>query len=222
MVNAQIIDDLKQKLIELGKYIMEEKMTWGTAGNISLRVDEEHILVTASGTELGNLNMEDLTLCNINGQVVQGRKPSKELPMHLGVYKNRPEINAIIHAAPFYSTMAACSKLEVKSNLFVESMYYLERVERVPYFHPGTKELAEGVERVSRNTNVILLENHGVLVYDSSIKECRIALEILENTCKMLVLSNSSGIALQTLDQKTVNSFLNESGYKPRRVWDNE
>lgn len=220
MINYDSVDEIREKLIGLGKYIMDEKMTWGTAGNISARADSGSMLITASGTEMGRLNGNDLTLCSMDGEVLgSGRKPSKELPMHLAVYKNRPEINVIIHASPFFSTMASCSDMKIMNDLYVESMYYLERVERVAYFHPGSLELADAVDKIAGKTNIILLENHGVLVYDVSFKEARIALEILENTCRMQLLAAGAGLSLNSLEPETVASFLNDSGYKPKRVW---
>jgi 3-dehydro-4-phosphotetronate decarboxylase len=217
------MNQLIQELQHIGSYMMRNQLAWGNAGNISARSAENKCMITASGTYLGELADDDFVECTFGGNPSgYSRKPSKELPMHQAVYEERPEINAILHASPFYSTMAACSEIELPSNLFVESMYYLERIERVPYFHPGSQELGEAVRKKAAKANIIILENHGVLVYDTSLKEARVALETLEMACRMMIASKNFAVELKLLSPETVNDFLQNSGYRPRRKWVNE
>ncbi|PYI53529.1 class II aldolase/adducin family protein [Paenibacillus flagellatus] len=210
-----------RRLSAAGRYMMDHGLAWGNAGNISARTGPDRYLVTASGTFLGELAEDDFVECTFAGEARHpaGRKPSKELPMHRAVYEERPEVNAVLHASPFYSTLIACSDVELPSDLFVETMYYLERVERVPYFHPGSEALGEGVRAQVRKANVLLLDNHGVLVYDTSIREARMSLQTLEMACRMVVTSMQSGVALRKLTPDTVSDFLHRAGYKPRREW---
>ena len=112
----------KQEIIETGRWIMEKNLTWGTSGNISVR-EGDHIYVTASGTVIGDLHEEDITVVDLEGKVLEGRKPSKETGMHLEVYRKRPEVAAVLHASPFWTTFAACTTIEMKTDLFIESMY---------------------------------------------------------------------------------------------------
>jgi 3-dehydro-4-phosphotetronate decarboxylase len=216
--------DLGQKLIMAGKYMLTNGLVWGSAGNISVRLDEGTCLITASGTNLGCLRKDDLVTANITGsrEIVYSRKPSKELPMHAAVYAERPDIQAVLHGAPFYSTMISCSGLEIPANWFVEGMYYLERVARIPYQHPGSMALADAVREKANLANVLLLENHGVLVYDHTIDEALQGLHTLEVVCSMLAAARQSGIELRPLPDVTVSDFLLNSGYRPRRSWDGD
>ena len=141
--------------------------------------------------------------------------------MHRAIYETRPEIAAVLHASPLYSTMIAASNIDIPSDWFIESMYYLERVERVPYAHPGSIDLGELVREKAHKANILLLENHGVLVYDTSLKEAKMALQTLELACKMLIISRNAGIDLQELPENVVKSFLNDAGYKMKRRWEN-
>ncbi|MEH7745381.1 class II aldolase/adducin family protein [Neobacillus drentensis] len=213
--------DLKRQLRETGKYMMQYDLAWGNSGNISAKTEENSFLITASGTYLGDLDLEDFAECSIEtGQGIgSGRKPSKEIPMHLAIYETRPEIGAVLHASPLYSTLVASSNIEIPSSWFVESMYYLEKIERVPYAHPGSKELGELVREQAKKANILLLENHGVLVYDTSLKEAKMALQTLEMACRMLVISQKAGVHIQELSEEKIQSFLVDSGYKPRRKW---
>ena len=139
--------------------------------------------------------------------------------MHRAIYEQRPEIGAVLHASPFYSTLFACAEFEVPADLFIEDMYYLERVEHVGYFHAGSPELGEAVRDKARQANILFLDNHGVLVYDTSIQEALMGLQTLEMVCRMAVTAKSAGLALRSLPASTVTDFLENSGYRRRREW---
>jgi L-fuculose-phosphate aldolase len=201
--------------------MMQFELAWGNAGNISVRTGADTYMISASGTYLGELADEDVVECRFDGSLVDqdAKKPSKEMPMHRAIYETRPEIGAVLHASPFYSTLAACSALEIPSSLFVETMYYLERIERVPYRHPGSEALGEAVRDQAGKANILLLDNHGVLVYDTTLQEARMALQTLEMACRMLITSQAAQIRLNPLPESQVGDFLNHAGYKPRRKW---
>ena len=107
--------------------------------------------------------------------------------------------------------------MELKTDLFIESMYYDEKLVRVPYFHAGSSALAEAVSEVAEKTHVILMEHHGMLCYDQNLKECRSALEVTENVCRMNLMAQSAGIPLQELPEATVRDFLEGGYYRKRR-----
>ncbi len=215
------LEQARKQLQSAGRYLLENQLTWGNAGNLSVRTSPGRYLITASGTELGDLRDDDFVECALteDAQTRYPRKPSKETPMHRAVYDARPEINAVLHASPFYSTLLACAKQEIPANWFVEDMYYLERVARVPYYHPGSAELGEAVQAKVRDANILLLDNHGVLVYDTSVREALMGLQTLELVCRMMVTAKSAGLDIQGLSPETVADFLNCSGYRPRREW---
>lgn len=208
----------KQILIDLGRALYDKGLLLGNAGNLSIRSDDGPIYITASGSFLGNLSGEDLVLGDIDGNFT-GRKPSKELPLHLGIYRNRSRVRCILHASPFYSTLAACSEIKVNSRLFVESMYYLEKIGYVPFENPGSGALSERVEAVCADCDVILMKNHGVLVFDKSVQDALNALEVLETACRMHFVAAAAGIALKPATIQQEFDFLNNSGYKPRKTW---
>jgi ribulose-5-phosphate 4-epimerase/fuculose-1-phosphate aldolase len=215
-------NEARRQLQEAGRYMMQYGLAWGNAGNISARTGSDRYMITASGTFLGELEESDLVECSfMEGRLRSDeKKPSKELPMHRAVYEERPDVHAVLHASPFYSTLVACSDLQLPSDWFVETMYYLERVERVAYHHPGTDALGEAVREKARYANVLILEHHGVLVYDTSVKEARMALQTLETVCKMLITAKQSGVEVRSLNAGVVLDFLHNAGYKPRRKWE--
>lgn len=206
----------KQEIIKTGKWIMEKQLTWGTSGNLSAR-DERGIYITASGTVLGDLTEDDILLCDLDGIVLEGdKKPSKETGMHLEVYRKCPDVNGVLHASPFYSTFCACMDLELKTNLFIESMYYGASLKKIPYYHAGSRELAEAVRDVCDQTHLILMEHHGILLYDKNLAECRTGLDVMEQTFKMNVMAQMGNLPLKEVDPETVKDFLKGGYYKKR------
>jgi len=212
--------DAVEQLRRAGEYLRDNDLVWGNAGNLSVRSSPGQLVITASGARLGSLSDEDFVECPLTGAAPEaGRRPSKELPMHAAVYAARPEIAAVLHSSPFYGTLAACSGLELPGNLFVENMYYLERVCRVPYRHPGSRALAQEVARKAESANVLLLEHHGVVFFDFSSDEALLALHALELTCRMLLQARAAGLPLNRLPAESVTDFLLNAGYRPPRNW---
>lgn len=208
-----------QGLQAAGRYMLDNDLAWGNAGNISARIGTDHYLITASGTRLGELKDDDFVECSLDGSFSGDRKPSKETPMHRAIYEQRPEIGAILHASPFYSTLVACADIQVPADLFIEDMYYLERLEHVSYFHAGSRELGDAVRLKARRANILFLDNHGVLVYDTSIQEALMGLHTLEFVCHMAIIARGAGVELRSLPATTVTDFLENSGYRPRWEW---
>ncbi len=215
------LDEARRQLQAAGRYMLANTLTWGNAGNLSVRTGEGAYLITASGTRLGELADDDFVECPLQPDAdhTYPRKPSKEMPMHRAIYQQRPEINAVLHGSPLYTTLVACSDLALPSDWFVEDMYYLERVARVPYFHPGSQALGDAVAGQARQANILLLDNHGVLVCDTSVSEALNGLHTLETVCQMLIAAPSAGVNMRSLPADTVNDFLQNAGYKPPRKW---
>lgn len=208
-------------LQNVGKQMLTDDLAWGNAGNISLRLGPERFLITASGSSLGALEGDDIVECSLSGDPVNlhGRKPSKEVSMHAAVYRMRPDVGTVLHAHPFYGLIMACSKDDVPQNLFVENMYYQERIARIGYFHPGSTALAAAVEDKITLANLLIMENHGILACDVNAREAYLSLHSLEIACKMYVTCKAAGISIPGLSEELVRVFLEESNYKPRREW---
>jgi L-fuculose-phosphate aldolase len=80
-------------------------------------------------------------------------------------------------------------------------------------------ELGQAVREKVRQANILFLDNHGVLVYDTSIQEALMGLQVLEIVCRMTITARSAGVELRSLPASTVKDFLENSGYRPRREW---
>ncbi len=211
----------RQGLQEAGQYLLAHDLTWGNSGNLSARIGPDRFTITATGAFLGHLGDADFVDCAFDGSCEhpEGRRPSKEVLMHRAIYALRPEINAALHASPLHSMLLSAAVIEPPADWFVEGMYYLERVARVPYCHPGSAALADAVGAQVLTANVLLLENHGVLVYDTTIQEALVGLHTLELACEMALLARSANLQMRPISSDKVTDFLERSGYRPRRRW---
>ncbi|MGG4484200.1 class II aldolase/adducin family protein [Paenibacillus illinoisensis] len=213
------LNNLKNELANVGRYLLAHELAWGTSGNMSARLDEDNMVITASGTFMGDLGQDDFVITHIPTGTYEGtRRASKETPFHTGIYNRRPDVGAILHSSPFYSTMVACSETSIFSELFIETMYYLENIAYVNYYHPGTEELGKAIAEKSEEANVIIMKNHGVVVFDDYLTEAKMRLETMEMACRMIITAKSSGIMLNRIPDKVVTSFLEDSKYKPRKI----
>jgi L-fuculose-phosphate aldolase len=204
-------------LIAAGRAMLDRGLAWGTSGNLSARLGGEQMLVSATGTALGALTPESFVRVRLSDGGWEGAsRPSKEVPMHLGIYRARPDAGVVLHSSPHYTTLLACSAETIPSELFVETMYYLERIAWVDYAHPGSAELGASVERAAAGAEVILMRNHGVILFDRSVEEALLRLQTLEMACRMIVEAKAAGIALRKIPVAVVREFLDGGRYKPR------
>ena len=211
---------LETQLIETGRELLKRGLAWGTSGNLSARLDGETMLVSASGTNMGDLLPGDLVPVRVaDGGWSGPRKPSKEVPMHMGIYRERPDARVVLHSSPHYTTLIACSDETIPSELYIETMFYLERVAWVDYAHPGSPELGAGVGAAARNAEVIMMRNHGVILFDETFSDAIMRLQTLEMACRMIVEAKAAGIALKKIPAHIVREFLHGGRYKPRRPW---
>lgn len=206
------MDSFRQQLCDLGHYLAERGLAWGTSGNISLRVDEERFLISASGAWLGKLTPEQAALCSLNREDHLGAKPSIETPMHRAIYRNRPDAHVVVHVSPLYTTLIACSDVEVPTDLNIENIFYLGRIARVRFIHPGTQQLADAVGEAVREHETVILSNHGVITFHESVPDVLMRVESFEMTCRLLVIARAANIPLNHLPPDVVETL--RGGYR--------
>jgi len=202
---VEIIEDLKR----CGRVLDEKGLVWGHSGNISVRIEQNAFVISASGANLGTLSDNDLITCHLHDPYTHGAKePSIERGLHQAIYQAQEYAAAVIHSQPFYATLVACSNMAVKTDLFPEAMAYLDKVDRVPYYHAGSNELAHATAGKASVSHVLLLDNHGAVCWGSDIEEALLRTQTLEFLCRLLVLSHASSIPLNHLGEEAMTGFL--------------
>ncbi len=206
------------QLNDFGRVCVERGLVVGRAGNISARLNDQEIVISKRRSRLDRLAPEDLVRCSLATGEYEGEvQPSTETPMHRAIYVNQPQAQAILHSSAFYTTLVACSDVELRLDLFPESMAYLSNIGRVEYLHPGTPELAEAAgEQVAHN--VIILDNHGLIVWGPSIEDTVQVSEMMERLCQTIVVAKMSGgaIGLRWLGADVQRDFEERVMYRKR------
>ena len=173
---------LRQLVKDSGVRLLEENLVQGTWGNISVRLDEDHMLVTPTGLDYYHLSPEDMPIVQISDPSVwsDGKKPTSERKIHAAVLASRPEITACIHSHPVFATiMASCRMpLPAFSDELAQIMGGDVRVGA--YGLPGTKKLKEGTVEALRDRNACFMANHGVFCVGKTMEEAFNVLRVLE------------------------------------------
>lgn len=203
-------------LVRTARWMAQERLAWGSSGNISARAGDSDFYLSASGTWFERLEPHDLVRCRLaDGGWDGGRRPSKEIAMHRAIYAGRPDAAWILHCTPPSATVFACQRRTPADGVFVEGMAYVGKVATVGYFHPGTSELGAAVGEAALSANVVLLENHGVIVFDSDLDEARMRLLSLEFACALELASHGSGAELRRLPDSVAEDFRARRIYRP-------
>ncbi|MCG7844950.1 MAG: class II aldolase/adducin family protein [Methanomassiliicoccales archaeon] len=174
---------MKQAAMDVARYgrlLYEKGLTNGTGGNISARVGEM-MVITPSGTCKGMLDQTELVTVDIStGKALSGH-PSMETPFHLTVYRERKDVNGVVHVHPRFCTTLACAGVEVTPGLTPEGLMVLgRRVPTVSYATPGSTDLAESLREEVHKADAFLLENHGAIAVGLDLKDAFHRLETLE------------------------------------------
>lgn len=190
-MNAQKI---KREVSDIMRRLYQRQLTTCSGGNVSFKAENGHVFITPSQIDKGNVLPEEVAELNAEGQLLSsGLKTSMETAMHLEIYKQRPDVKAIVHAHPPKATAWACSHDDLENNLCGEARYFLGEIARTPYHLMGTKELANAVAKHIEESNAILLDNHGALCVGESLFQAYDRMEVLENLAALQIYVKQIG-----------------------------
>lgn len=209
------------QVIAIGRLAGERGLLWGTGGNLSVRLDAEHLLITGTGTTLDALTADQLVACEIDAQREQtDGAASSEIQVHRRIYQRRPDVNAVIHVSPFFTTLACCAAVQLPTDLIPESVLYLKQIARIPYVEPGTDQLGRAVaEALGPDGTCVLMGNHGSVTVGADLAEALRRAETLEFLARMVVQAQAAGLSLTGIGDEAANSLC-ESVYGRRTAGD--
>lgn len=187
----------REQLVAIGRKLADRGLVSGTDGNLSLRLGDGLILTTPTGRRKGELRPEDLVVVDASGRVVGPGKPSSELPLHLRVYADRPDVNGIVHAHPPYTTAFAVAGRTVPADVLPEVLLTIGEIGFAPYGTPSTAEVPERLAPLLRDHVCFVLQNHGALAIGPDIVAAHNRLETLELAARVCVLATALGGARQ-------------------------
>jgi len=195
---------LREAICRFGLSIFARGLTFGSSGNISVRLDDGW-LMTPTGATLGTLDPARLARLDQAGRHVSGDKPTKETFLHQGMYKHRQDATAVVHLHSTHSVAVSClADLDPTDCIPPITAYYVMRVGQlplVPYYRPGDPELGPAVEKLAGKHHAVLLANHGPVVAGTTLENAVFATEELEETAKLWLMLRRENIRPLTPEQ---------------------
>lgn len=206
-MSAIISEETRQRdaITRVGKSIFDRGLTFGSTGNISVKLDDGSILATPTNASLGDLDPARLSHLDAKGQHLAGDKPTKEAFLHRCVYCARGDAGAVVHLHSTHSVaVSILADVNPEDVLPPLTAYYIMRVGRlplIPYFAPGDEALAKAVEVEAGKAHAVLLANHGPVVAGKTLAEAQYATEELEETARIFLMLQGRNIRPLTPEQ---------------------
>jgi L-fuculose-phosphate aldolase len=194
---------LKKSIIDAGARAYTRGYIAANDGNISARIDARRVLITPSGISKGFLTPSDFVVVDMDGGVHTGaKKPSSELPMHLRIYRERPDVHSVCHMHPPHATAFAVAGVALDQPVLSEVLIALGSIPLVEYGTPGTEEFYKPLIPLLPRYDAFLLANHGALTVGSSVLRACETMETLEHTAHIVFLAERIGkLSLLTHEQ---------------------
>lgn len=185
----------KKELVEYGKKMSAEGLSSGTSGNLSIYLKEEGVvLITPSGIGYFDTKPEDIVVMDLEGNIIEGtRKPSSEWHLHTLFYKNKPEARAVVHTHSKFCTTLSTLRMPIKAVHYVIADAGTNEVPCAPYRRYGTEELAEVAVESAKESNAVLLANHGIVVCGKNLKSAYGLAKGMEYVAEIQVTAMSVG-----------------------------
>lgn len=184
---------LRQSICEIGRRMYDKGFVAANDGNISLRLADGTFLTTPTGVSKGYMTPESMVRVDLDGRALSAGKPSSELLMHLFVYRERPDINAVVHAHPIHATGFATAGIALEACVAAEIIATLGSIPLAAYGTPSTHELPETLRPHIHRSDAFLLANHGVVTVGKTLLEAYDRLERVEHYAHIVLVARQLG-----------------------------
>lgn len=184
---------LREQICMLAKSMFDRGLTGGSTGNISARTEDGGLLVSPTGTSFGRLDPARLSRFDAQGALIGGDKPTKEMPLHTAFYDTRSTAGAVVHLHSCHSVALSMMPDANEDNFLPPLTPYgimkLGRVKLLPFFLPGDPAMGEAVRGLAGKRSAVMLANHGPVVAGSDIEAACNAIEELEDTARLAMMT---------------------------------
>lgn len=182
----------REQVASLMSRLYVYRLTTTSGGNISLRLSDDLFCITPSQLDKANLMKDLIAVVTMDGEnLTPHLKLSMESEMHRMVLRERNDISAVVHAHPCYASAFTAMRRPINTKLLAESWYLLGDPVFAPYERMGTMSLAQVVSKSLQHSNVVLMENHGVLTVGKSLVDAFDLIEVLENSARMTYITET-------------------------------
>lgn len=189
-----LMEKARKEIVEYGKKLVTSNLTKGTGGNLSV-FDREtgYMAITPSGIDFFEIQPEDIVIMDLEGNIVEGdRLPSSEWEMHLLQYKERTDLDAVIHAHTTYATVLACLRWELPATHYMIAVAG-KNVRCAEYATYGSHELAVNATKAMMDRRAVILANHGILAGANDLLNAFNTIEEIEYCSQIYYMAKSIG-----------------------------
>jgi L-fuculose-phosphate aldolase len=190
------------EIVTVCRRLYDRGLIAGQDGNVSVRLDSGHILVTPSGLSKVDVTPESLVELALDGSAVtSGRSASSEVGMHLCIYRARPDVRAVVHAHPPVATAFGVAGRDFMDAVLPEVIFHLGSVPLVPFALPGTPALGEAMAPYLAEHDAFLLASHGATTVGPSLRLAHQRMESLEHAARILHAASMIGPPARLRDE---------------------
>jgi len=207
--------ELRDQICFIGQLMHRQGYIDGASGNISTRLDDERILATPSGLAKGFMTPDQLIIVDMDGNKVgpstpanANLRPTSELLMHLECYKQRDDVQGVVHAHPPTAVAMTIAGYSFQRCLIPEAVVLLGIIPVTPYATPASPENRDAISELIRQHDTILLAYHGSLSVAEDVWKAYLRLESLEHSAKILYMVEQLGGAKQPIAPQQVEKLL--------------
>ena len=184
---------LREQICTLAKSMFDRGLTGGSTGNISARTEDGGLLVSPTGTSFGRLDPARLSRFDAKGVLIGGDAPTKEMPLHAAFYETRSTAGAVVHLhschAVALSLMPDADADNFLPPLTAYSVMRLGKVTLLPFFVPGDPAMGDAIRGLAGKRSAVMLAHHGPVVAGKDLEAAVYAMEELEETAKLALLT---------------------------------
>ena len=202
-----VSSEIVSSFIDAGHEAARRGLMKCSSGNLSLRVDEARMLISASRSWLDRIGPDELSVCRIaDGELIEGGRPSVETAFHAGILRIRPEVNVVLHfQSPCAAALVCMDQDTINYFVIPEIPYYLGPIGQVGYLKPGSRELAEAVVETVKGHDMAVLQNHGLVTVGRDFDQVIQNAEFFELACSIILHGKNS---VHPLAQEHVDEML--------------
>ncbi len=194
------------EVLKAAKDMLRLGLTAGTSGNVSGRIDDNHLVITPSSISYEDMTLEDLVVLDFEGNVVEGtRNASSEKAVHIECYKEYAEVGSVIHSHPVYATMFACAREPIPAAIDEFAIYVGGDVEVCDYAMSGTDDLGRNAAAKVARTGSALLASHGMVTVGPNCAKTLHQAGVVERSAQIIWGARSLGPVVPLPDEVNVN-----------------
>jgi len=193
-MNTRLEEQIRAEIVEAGRRMFDRGFVASNDGNISARLDDRRLITTPKSVSKGFMTPDMMVVVDYDGRKISGeRDPSTELPMHLEIYRNRPDVGGVVHAHPPLATGFAVAGIPLTRAVLAEVITTLGSIPIAEYGTPSTSELPDAVRKYIKAHDGMLLANHGAVTCGSDVMSAYYKMETIEHFAKISLVARLLG-----------------------------